>query len=225
MVRRKTYVKRKKAPATKKRMYTRKVTKGPRKTMSNTTTVVKVLALPDLNLTTLPNTPTFGHYGFNPVMLPEWGSYAALYDEYKFMKVKFTLEPKFTDNQLIVASDPSTTNLSVFNNRFYTYLDINDSNNPVSIQEFLNRKGTRYTKLNKVHTRNIYPKIPEDIDDSIVSTIVKPTNGFVSTATPVTDYLGLKYGAEEWFQSLGPCLQPLSYKVYATYTISFRTPK
>lgn len=216
----------KKKAGTRKRKtrYTKKKTVTKSKT-AFATSVVKTVRLPDFNLTTMPNTPTFAFYDFDPTDILEWSSYAGLYDEYRLRKVNITFESKFTMNAMSLSADPANNVLCYFNNRFYTHFDVNDKIVPTTIAYFLNRSGVRYTKLNRKHSRTISPRILEDTDDALFVNRIQSTNPWLSTVTPVGDYVGIKVGVEEYFNDTGPQLQPISYNVYVTYTIDFRRPQ
>jgi len=194
---------------------------------TNTINVVKSYRAGDVVLDSFPNTPSFGAYVFNPTLLSEWYSYAGLYDEYKLVKVKVVFENKFTSNPMVSASDPlaASGSYSLYNNRFYTYFDVNDNSVPVSLNYFYNRNGVKATKFNRTHTRIIYPRILQDIDDGPTGTQILSKNEWLSTATPCTNYTGIKWGAEEWFTATNPMLTPLAYNLYFTFYLQFRKPQ
>jgi len=187
-------------------------------------TVTKTIRLPDLVCTTLPLTETFAYYSFLPSTVPDWAAYAGLYEKFYLKKVKLVFEPKFTSNLFINSTDPNTTAISMFNNRFYTYFEDIDQTVPTTMTYFHERPKCKFSKLNRKHTRTIYPKVREDINDDILTSLYKSSNGWYSTQTVPTFY-GLKVGVEEYFTSGLPLLYPLSYNVYATYTIGFKEPQ
>jgi hypothetical protein len=186
--------------------------------------VIKTIRLPDFNCTTLPLTESFNYYTFLPNSLQDWTAYAGLYEKFMLTKVVITFEPKFTSNLMISSSDPSTSALSMFNNRFYTYFDAIDQTIPTTMDFFHERPKAKYTKLNKKHSRTLYPKVREDIDDATFGTIYKQTNGWYSTDTP-PQYFGLKVGVEEYFTSAAALSYPLSYNVYVKYYLRFKEPQ
>lgn len=186
----------------------------------------------DLYLSTLPGQPVQGAYAFSPVQMQDWNIYAQLYSQYKLSKITMVFEPTYNSNLMISATDPNpamgpATAQSLYNGRLITVINTTDTV-PLSLTNkaaVLNDRTARWTPFTKTHTRTFVPAYPDDVNGSPLTTETVPINPWVATGTPITDYLGLQYYADDWFNGSGPQSQPLRYRVYIRYTVLFRRAK
>lgn len=124
-------------------------------------------------------------YGVNFSLndVPGSSEFTSLYDMYKINAVKITFIPQMTE---IVNSTGSG---NPFNSRIISAIDKNDDTAPITADELRQFKTCKVTNITRQHRRYIYK--PQILDSSSYS--ISP---WMSTASPGTNYYGLKLWAE-----------------------------
>jgi len=154
--------------------------------------------------------PYLAGYSFSLNDLPNYTEFTALYDMYKINAVKISFIPQMTENISL-----STVNNPIANARFFSAIDKNDATAPVSLNELREYKTAKWTKLLKTHTRYIHK--PMILDSSSYS--ISP---WVSTASPSTNYYGIKVGIEQMEATVSTIFV---YKIEAKFYLSFKNVK
>lgn len=236
------YVSRKSSRSTRRRAAARRPTRRARgrrtyarSAETGVRSVSRIYCADPFTATTVPDTYTSASFGFNPVQMQDWTTYSQLYEQYKMGKITMTFEPMFSSNLMINSTDPASalTAQSLRLGRFATVLDNTNATapsiaTPTPLQAraaFYNDKTVRWTPFNRTHTRTFRVAFPEDLNANPVTTYTTPVNPWVATATPITQYLGIKCFVDDWFSGPVPQQQPLAWRVYIKYTVLFRHAK
>lgn len=138
-----------------------------------------------------------------------FSEFAQLYDFYKINAVKISFIPSQTmSNSLSTISNNQNT-------RFFSVIDYNDDSTISSLDDLRQYSTCKWTSAFRTHKRYIYkPK------HSIASYV--QSSQWCSTATPTTEWYGLKVGIE----AMGATVTTsMNYRVEAKYYLSFKNPK
>lgn len=186
--------------------------------------VVKTVQLANFLCVTAGSTTTFGTFAFNPVsQIPEFATFALLYDKFKLKKLRISYEPLYNTNNAVTAVDSTGVNPSFFIQSFHSMIDTNDNTAPASIAQLMNGNQYKRTRTNRPHVRMLYPKIAVDEDDAVFGTMIQAKNGWYDTAGSGATYLGLKIAIDALSDQV--MLVPQTFNVYVRYWITFTEPK
>ena len=151
--------------------------------------------------------PSFAAYNFSLNDLPNSTEFTSLFDMYKINAIKISFIPQMTENiSLTTANNPYS------NTRFFSAIDYNDGSTPTSIDDLRQYSTCKFTPILKTHTRMIYK--PKILDSSSYS--VSP---WMSTASPSSNYFGLKVGIEPTQSTV---ITSFEYKVECKFYMSFK---
>lgn len=172
------------------------------------------------------NSTVFGSTTFEFTDLPQYANYAALYEEFKIVKVVVSFKSMANNEPNFINSGTVTTGI------IHTIVDTNDDTAPSTIQSMMNDPTYRCTRLTKwSHTRVIYPKFLSQVGGAVAggagsvssrqgSGWLKCINGGVYNAV---SHYGLKNCFEGGVNSAGNYTAAL-IEPQITYYIAFRNP-
>lgn len=153
---------------------------------------------------------TFGALNFSLNDLPNYTEFTNLYDMYKINCVKVTFWPQQT-----ISNSLGSVNNPAGNARFFSAIDYNDGTQPTSVDELREYQSCKFTTVLKPHKRVIFK--PKILDTSSYS--ISP---WMSTASPSSNYFGLKYAIEAISSTNTP---QMAYSVECKYYMSFKNVK
>lgn len=155
-------------------------------------------------------TNSYAAYNFSLSDLPNYTEFTALYDMYKINCVKMVFIPQMDTNVSL-----STVNNPYASSRFFSVIDYNDGTAPLTIDELREYHTCKFTPILKTHKRVIYK--PKILDSSSYS--ISP---WMSTASPSTNYYGLKVGVEAMSSFV---TTSFNYNIEAKFYMSFKNVK
>lgn len=155
--------------------------------------------------------PTLYTIDFRLNQLPNYTEFTDLYDQYKINAVKLSFLPSQTQSISLSSTNNSTQG------RFFSAIDYNDANSPVSIDELRQYQSCKWTSMYRPHKRFFRPKIQ---DRGASYTPGKP---WINCTSPDQQYLALKVGIEPT-NATAPSTS-LYYNVEAKFYMSFKNVK
>lgn len=157
-------------------------------------------------------TPTFASYQFRLNQVPDYTEFTNLYDMYKINAVKLVFIPKMTQSVSI-----GTVNNPENNARFFSVLDYNDGNVPVSVDELRQYQSCRFTQLLRTHKRYVSRPRIQDRGNTY-----NPGRPWINTTAPDQEHFGMKIAIEPMGSTT---TTDMPYSVEAVFYMSFRTVK
>jgi len=167
-----------------------------------------------LRADTTPLTPGFAFY-YNVGLLPQWGTFAALYDEYKFAAVKIKFIPAIT-----VSTPDAPAPL------FAYCLDFDDAIVPTSMDTMRQHQDLKYKLMVKPFSVYFKPRFQRlvgttDSPAGFAETSTQSARGWLDcaeTAGPLVRHYGLKL----FIEYITPLKSEQRIRMEITYYIMFR---
>lgn len=126
--------------------------------------------------------------------LPQFASFAALFDAYKISKVVVKFVPQ--TNSLTSSSNAASPPITVTAQQQFltTVLDFDDATNPSSLSELMEYESYRQTPSYKMHKRVFRPKISQQVYKASGTTIAYSQSGpkWLDAAYSDVEHYGLK---------------------------------
>lgn len=170
----------------------------------------------------------FGTDSFELADIPQYQTYAALYEEFRIDKVVYSFKAL---NNCSIGLNTAAANSLLTLGMIHSVVDTNDARTPSSIQDMMNDPAYKGTRSNRNHTRTIKPKF---LTDAGGNTPVQPKRGWMTcfqidgaTYNAVSHY-GIKWcfeGGVNTSATVGN--QAISFMVepIITYYVSFKNPR
>lgn len=153
--------------------------------------------------------PAVSQFSLNQV--PNFSEMTQLYDQYQIKAIKYTLIPKFTNNELNIGGGASAGILG----NVWSVLDYDDSTTPLTLQELLQYQNIKRTRQDKVHKRYFKPKVAQTIG----SNISPKANVWLDCNTASTPHFGVKL----WFDALaGVSNTNITFDLVVKYYMAFK---
>jgi hypothetical protein len=132
--------------------------------------------------------PVFKGVNFTVGSLPNYGAFAALYDQYRVKRISVHVIPKFDSNLMVSVVDVDRITPEVF-----TAIDLDDSTAPTSINEVLEYESCIRTRGNAEHVRTWKPSILLQAYESIASSgYVRAFDQWLDCTDDTVPHYGLK---------------------------------
>jgi len=151
---------------------------------------------------------------FAPNSLPGWSNYQTLFNLFFFKKIKVTITPT-SDNTILSAQ-------TFFNQSVHSSIEYVDPTVPSTVVGIINDQSYKRTKSLKDHVRTLYPKVPMDINTSIVDTDTTTVNKWMHTDN---SFDMLYNGLRLLLDPIASGGIDLNFNVYVEYTIGFKDSK
>lgn len=151
--------------------------------------------------------PTFAGLNFSLNDLPNYTEFTALYDMYKINCVKLSFIPQMDINNSL-----TSVNNPMASARFFSAIDYNDATAPTAIDDLRQYQTCKMTPILRTHKRVIFK--PKILDTSSYS--ISP---WISTASPSTNYYGLKIGVEPMSSTSSTTM---TYTIEAIFYMTFK---
>jgi len=148
-----------------------------------------VQSIPDAVITQQATTVLFGTQNYQAGFLDQIGSFAALYDSYRIIKVEVTFMPMYTCTSL--ANGIGTTLLIPL---IYTVIDYDDATNLSSIAAAREYDTVQIHDDKKLFTRTFQPKVAKAVyTGSFTGFSQGKLTDWMDMASTNIQYYGLKY--------------------------------
>lgn len=151
--------------------------------------------------------------------LPGSTEFSNLYDQYKISAIKIKFVPTRSVNAVEFPVSVGRQAVMPF---LHTCIDYDQDSGPGSLQGFFQYQNHKMTRGSKTHSRYFKPRF----QDSLTSSNIRPTRGWISTAN--TDVLHFSlYAMIEAPGPSDPNFEYIvqSYNVYATYYLAMKCVK
>lgn len=163
-------------------------------------------------------TISYGSDTFQLTDIPQYASYAQIYDKYRIRKVVITW--RSLNNQSIDSLGSITMGM------FHSNIDSNDGTVPTSLSQLQNDSTYKCTKSSRDHIRVVYPKVLQQISATVPAPGSTPANAkslWLNTNANNIEHYAIKWAMEGGTGTAG---QP-SFGVTPIYTfyIDFKDPK
>lgn len=156
-------------------------------------------------------------YNFSLNALPNAAEFINLYDAYKIKCVVLKFIPMFTGNDMNAQSTAYAVP------PIHSVIDTSDSTPLSLVSDYLQYSSYKMTRGLSIHTRKIYPKYLDTIDDNGTAVAGAIKGGWIRTegSGPDVDHLGLKV----CIPNTGASSSTNVYQVFATYYIQCKNTK
>lgn len=161
-------------------------------------------------ITVTAGTDYFGASSFSLINLPDQTDFTSLYDQYKILKVKWTLLPK--GNSMDIGNGVTVGQMG----RVFTVLDYDDSSAPSSFNQMCQYQNMRKTSTAASHTRTIVPKYLREVSTGLGTTANEPATGWIDCTNNSVLHRGIKIGIQ------APPNGSNVYDLLLTYTLAFK---
>lgn len=154
---------------------------------------------------------------FQATDVPDHSNLKQYFDEFKIVKVKYSLYPSSN-----VAQANGNSGIYRGMGMIATCIDYNDDAQPSTMQEVLEYSTKKLTRSNRIHTRVFRPKAQRTIYNGLTSAYA-PTDAWIPTQYSEVPHYAIKGVLEG-----GPGdIDTISYsvRVFTTYTIIYRAPR
>jgi len=161
------------------------------------------------------NATTFGAESFELADLPQYLTYASLYEEYRIQKITYSWKALSNVSTVPPVGVNAFTSLGMI----HTIIDNNDAVVPTSIQTMMNDSSYRGTVSSRNHTRTFVPKFL-----NVAGTAqAQQSTGWLLTDNPNVSHYGIKWAFEGGITL--PAYTSFIVEPIITYYIAFRNPK
>lgn len=152
-------------------------------------------------------------YTFSIDQLPNYTEITNLYDMYKIKCVVLKFVPLYTSADV----NPLATGVQVL--PIHTVIDNSDKTALTSVQDAMEYSTYKMTRGLSIHTRKVYPKQLQFVDDGGVATLGDIKTGWIRSESPGVDHLGVKAHIP------AATAASVVYQVFATYYIQVKQSK
>lgn len=143
--------------------------------------------------------------------VPSVTDFTSLYDQYQIKAVKYTLIPKFTNNELNLGGGAASGLLG----NVWSVIDYDDVLTPVAVTELLQYQNLKRTRMDKFHSRYIVPKV--NVTMGLNSQ--PKARQWLDIATTNTPHFGLKL----WIDQLaGVSNTEIKFDLTVKYYLAFK---
>lgn len=155
-------------------------------------------------------------YNFSLNALPNATEFINLYDAFKIKCVVLKFVPTFTGNDL---NAPATAYTQL---PLHSVIDTSDAGALSLLTDYLQYNSYKMTRGLAMHTRKVYPKFLDTVDDAGTPVSAGISSGWLKTegSGPDVDHLGVKV-----FCPANSLLVNNVYQVFATYYIQCKNTK
>lgn len=155
-------------------------------------------------------------YTFSLNSLPNASEITSLYDMYKIKCVVLKLVPLFTSSD----TNPQATTYNV--NPIHSVIDCTDQTALATLNDYMQYSTYKMTRGLAMHTRKVYPKFLDLVDDNGASVVGQVNKGWLRTdgSGGNIDHLGVKLHVPSNVAS-----SQSVYEVFATYYIQCKNTK